>query len=344
MFRRYGVELDTELEEVRAELGFAPLPESLISEKSRRLRDSARALGHVWGAHDMLVDPKRCASGYSFDAIWRARSHIDQACSHGAELRNHARVERLLLKGDRAIGVEYMHSPALRWPRRLQAHADNIVIAAGELASPQLLRANGVTDVGQRGFFCNPGYVLYGVVPEASSADSFVGCMGGIEQEGVELGDANVPRFLHRLMMIGSFKPRHLVAYGGTLGIGVKVRDQVSGELDPEGRLRKHLADEDRARLQRGEQAAREILEHAGARHVFNFGLVSAGRVGGMVRINEHVDTDLQTRFRGLFVCDGSVIPDECRNPPAVTLLCLAKRLAKRIKGSTQGATQLPHK
>ncbi len=56
-----------------------------------------------------------------------------------------------------------------------------------------------------------------------------------------------------------------------------------------------------------------------------------AAHPGGSVRIGEHVDTNLQTEYEGLYVCDCSVIADPWGLPPTLTLLSLAKRLAKHL-------------
>lgn len=333
-FRALGIDLSAELDQIKRELPIAALPDRLLGAQALRLRDSAVALGHAWSKHDMLIDQSRCGEGYSHGALWRARSYLDDAVGQGAQLRTRATVGKVLVEGGQAIGVEY------RWKKNLfqlqthQAYARKIILAAGELASPQILRDAGVPGIGHGGFYCNPGYALYGLVPDLQGRDNFVGSMGCQFDEGIELGDANVSRFLHRLMMLGKGKFKHMRAYPRTIGIGVKVKDTRSGELRPDGRLHKSLGDQDRERLARGEREARRILQQAGATEVFNFGLSCAGRVGGLVRIGEHVDQRLETPIRNLHVCDGSVIPDGMRGTPTVTLLSMARHLSKHLLAS----------
>lgn len=331
-FRKLGLDISAELEEVKRELPIAPLPDRLIGEQSLRLGESARALGLDWNKHDMLIDPAQCeGDGYSYRALWRARGYVDDALASGAQLVQRATVGRVLSEGGKAVGVQYrIRKPWYVTPPR-EAYAPRIVLAAGELASPQILRASGLDEVGRRGFYCSPGYALYGLVPGQQARDNFVGSMGCDLGDGVELGDANVSRFMHRLMMLGKGKFKHWRNYPQSIGIGVKIKDGHGGELRADGRLRKSLDAGDRARLERGEREARRVLERAGARDVFNFGLSVAGRVGGMVAIGEHVDARLETRLRGLHVCDGSVIPDAMRGTPTVTLLSMAKHLSKHL-------------
>lgn len=330
-FRTLGVDIAADVDAVRKELPIAPLPESMIGEQSLRLRDAARTLGHDWQPHDMLIDQSRVGTGYSYAALWKAKSYVDEAVRNGATLIERAEVRRILVEGERAVGVEYAHKRFLRPAEVHQVRAGRIVLAAGELASPQILRDSGVPGIGAQGFYCNPGYALYGLVPGMQGRDNFVGNMGCTLEDGIELGDANVSRFMHRILMLSQFKLRHLFAYAQTIGIGVKVKDGSGGGFGTDGGFHKDFSAEDMAKLKKGEAAARQVLARAGATRVFNFGLSVAGRVGGFVRLGEHLDAQLQTRLRNLHVCDGSVIPDAMRGTPTLTLLSLSRYLARHL-------------
>lgn len=341
-FKRLGIDLSEDIEAIRRELPIGVLPDRLISAKAVRVQESATELGHVWQKHEMFIEPEKCPKHYNFDAIWRARNFVDEAVGLGVELVSHALVSKVLLDGSRAIGVAYTRRKGLIRLERRQAFATKIIVCAGELETPNLLRRSGLAEVGSRGFYCNPGYVLYGLVPGLSGENSFVGSMGTGSVEGIELGDANICRFFHNMLMTGSMKLRHLLAYPETIGIGVKVRDELGGSLSDRGKLFKDFTPQERAALSKGEQAARAVLARAGAKHVANFGLVCAGRVGGMVDIQEHVDARLETRFRNLHVCDGSILPSETRCPPTATLLCLGRYLARvLLADGWQGVQQM---
>ena len=108
------------------------------------------------------------------------------------------------------------------------------------------------------------------------------------------------------------------------------IHDGLGGELREDGRYHKELTSDDRARLEKGERLAREILEHAGGKSIFKSTLSSA-HIGGAVRLNEDVDENLQTEVRNLHVCDGSIVPEDAKVAPALTLICLGKYLAGRL-------------
>ncbi|CAM4025337.1 GMC family oxidoreductase N-terminal domain-containing protein [Bordetella tumulicola] len=334
IFSALGIDLSWALAEVKAQLPIAPIPDELLTPQASRLRDSANTLGHVWGKYDMLVDWSRCHGGYSYDAKWKARSLVESALDDGAVLTTRATVDRILVEDGIAVGVEYHEKNGLWRSRQRRAFGKKIVLAAGELATPGILRDSGLRDVGDRGFVCNPGYAIYGLVPDMQGISGFVGSMGCMDDDGIELGDANIPRPIHGPMMLGGLNFRHLFSFPKTLGIGVKVKDEFGGELTDDGRFRKQISVADQAKLDKGRRRAVEILKHAGARHIVDFGVTAAGRVGGMVRINEHIDSQLETPYRNLHVCDGSIIPEALRVPPTLTLVCLGKYLSRHL--STQ--------
>ena len=331
VFKRQGIDLTDELAAVKQELPIAPLPDELLGAQTIKLRDSAQALGHNWHKHDMLIDQAKCVRGYNSDARWRARSFVEQAVSNGAHLVTGATVTKVLSENGVAVGVEYTHKTGMFSSKVLTAHGKKVVMAAGELATPKILRDSGIKNIGANGFYCDPGYALYGLVPGMNAEENFVGSMGMEFEEGIELGDANVSKLLHRLLMLSGFKLRHMFNYGATIGIGVKTHDEMGGTLDEQGRFHKTFTAKDQARLDKGEAEARKILEKAGATHIFNVGLTSAGHVGGLLQFGEHLDSQLQTPIANLHVCDGSVFDEQVRVTPTVTLVCLARYLSKQL-------------
>jgi choline dehydrogenase-like flavoprotein len=330
-FAELGIDLCDEVQAVRDELPIAPLPDELISAQALRLRDSARQLGFDWEKNDMLIDQSKCVGGYHSDARWRARSYIEEAVRHGAKLLTGAKADKIILDRDRAIGIEYAYRQGRLSTRRCRAFGTKIILAAGSAASPQILRETGARDVGSMGFYCDPGYALFGLVSGVSGTDNFLGTMSCKYTTDIDLGDANMSGVFYRLMMLSKLKLRHLFRFDESIAIGIKVKDALGGRLLDNGRFYKELTSDDVVKLKKGEEAALRILKHAGATRIFNAGLTSAGHLGGMIRIGQHVDTTLETRFKNLYVCDGSVLPESSRGTPTVPLICLAKYCAKGL-------------
>lgn len=330
-FRALGIELSGELGTVKQEIPIGPMPDEMLGVKGTKLRESATSLGYSWVKRDVMVDLSKCTNGYSYEAKWKAKSYLQEAVTQGATLVTHASVNKILIADGRAIGVEYR----TRKRETRQAFGAKVVLAAGELASPKILRDSGVKGVGDRGFFCPPGHALYGLVPGMKGAESFMGAMGCDYEPDLYIGDANMPKTMHRLMMLAKFKLRHLRSYAECIGIGVGAGDSLGGSFKEDGSFHKEYDKKVLGRLGKVRQVALDILKGTGAKHIVDFGVMASGRVGGLIRIGEHLDSNLETEFRNLHVCDGSVIPEDMQWPPTVTLVCLGKYLSKHLVSRT---------
>jgi choline dehydrogenase-like flavoprotein len=115
-------------------------------------------------------------------------------------------------------------------------------------------------------------------------------------------------------------------------GLMTKTADEPEGCIYPDGTFSKPVTQRDWARLNEGSRISAEILIKAGADPKSI--LVSkpqGAHPGGTAAIGQVVDRDLQTEVDHLFVCDASVLPKAPGLPPILTLVALAKRLAKTL-------------
>ena len=117
-----------------------------------------------------------------------------------------------------------------------------------------------------------------------------------------------------------------------TLGVMIKLRDDVSGGLDARGRVSKGLTARDAERLDAAEQAARRVLIAAGcdADSLIRTPLRGTHPCA-TARIGDVVDEDLATAVPNLHVCDASVFPEALGRPTVLTILALARRLAGKL-------------
>jgi len=146
------------------------------------------------------------------------------------------------------------------------------------------------------------------------------------------LADLSWPRWMYQLFAAEVGRVDRLLVQRRTLPIMVKLRDELGGHLTDRGGVRKRLSARDRQRLQRGSQHARQILARAGARKLFSTWYF-ASHPGGSAKIGDVVDANLATEVDGLSVCDASVIPEAWGLPPTLTILALARRLARQLGG-----------
>jgi len=322
MFRRLGVELAAAVEEAKQELPIAPIEESLLGVRARRLRDSANSLGYAWARIPKLVDQRRLREGESvFASRWNAGSYVRAAVAKGAELRTGARVVRVLVGDATAAGVEFVENGVTE-----VAIGRRVVLCCGGFGTPAVLQASGVSAAGQ-GFFCDPLIAVSGSCDDLRSGEELPMVVGEHhEHDGYMITDMTLPPEDHERLAALSRPAGGIPSYASTLTIMVKARDAIAGTLRGEKAERSFDA-ADLAKLDRGFDMAREILLRAGARDVYR-SPVMAAHPGGTVRLGEAVDSNLETEVRNLFVCDASVIPEPWGVPPSLTIISLAKRLA----------------
>jgi choline dehydrogenase-like flavoprotein len=120
--------------------------------------------------------------------------------------------------------------------------------------------------------------------------------------------------------------------YGRTLGIMIKVKDDLSGSVSREGGIDKPLTEGDRKRLAHGIETCRRILVRAGCdeRSIFPTPLRGT-HPSATVRLGDLVSDDLETERPGLYVCDASVFPEALDRPTVLTIIALGKRLAEHL-------------
>ncbi len=331
LFARYGIDLEPALAALRAELPMAPLPDKLIGPMAARMMTAARALSLDWQKLEKMIRPAscrsgcwRCVYGCPFGAKWTARDFLDEACRHGAQLVDRARVLRVLVEGDRAAGVEVQVGGKLR-----TLFAPIVVLAGGGLGSPRLLHSSGLGPR-ESPFFSDPVVAVMGSVDDIDGGAE-VPMAGGLHlhDAGVALADLTLPQPMYQAFALQVGRVDRLFAHRRTLSMMVKIRDAIGGRVGPRW-ADKTLQDSDRQKLKHGVGMAKAILREAGAHHIFTSWHFAA-HPGGSVRIGEGVDANLQTATPGLFVCDASVIPEPWGLPPTVTLLCLGKRLGESL-------------
>lgn len=334
MLKSYGVNITEEIEEAKSELPIAPLADHLIGPLSKRIMESAQQLGYKWDKLPKFVyqdkclpECDKCNMGCPYEAKWNARMYIDEAIKNGAILVNRAKVRRVIVENNLATGVEFSIAG-----NNYKSFAPKIIISAGGIGSPVILRSSGIKNAGYEYFF-DPLIAVMGTVDDIKGGKEFPMASGiHMEDEGYVMTDLIWPKWLYQIFTAEVFRFDRLFSHSHTLQIMVKAKDCLGGRLTNSGGVRKSLTEGDQKKLLRGYGRAKEILRNAGARHIFKSWYIAA-HPGGTVKINDIVDSNLQTEYDNLYVCDCSVIPEAWGLPPTLTLIGLGKRLAKYLSG-----------
>jgi choline dehydrogenase-like flavoprotein len=338
---KYGVDLDTEVSETIEELEIEPLPAELRGQASTHIAQAAQALGYDWEPQLKFMKPARaqpfdcgakCMLGCRCHAKWSAAEYVDQAVAAGCDLRTGARVERVNVEDGQVIGVEGQWNGG-----PFTARASYVILSAGGIGTPRLLQASNVSALqgAGQGMTMDVTVMVYGTIADLGNGNEppMTWSWENLE-EGYMLSTLIDPWLLYPL--INSLKglsyaltwPR----WKNTLGVMIKLKDDVSGGVFPDGKISKPMTDHDRPRMRAAEDVCRRILLEAGARPETIFTTPLRGtHPSGTVRVGTLVDENLQTEIQGLYVCDASVFPEALARPTVLTIIGLSKRLAKYI-------------
>lgn len=340
MRERYGLDLDAETAEAEEELGVAPLPPEMRGVASTRLAQAAGDAGYAFFPQPKFMSPARarrfpdacgarCMLGCRCGAKWNAAEWVDEAVAGGAELRTRARVDRVIVEGGEAVGVEGLLGGA-----PFRARAKTVVVAAGGIGSPRLLQASGLREAGE-GLTMDATLMVYGFAREEGIGREVPMTWSYEDPASGYMLSTLVDPWLLYPIMAALKRPRHALTWPrwrNALGVMIKLKDEVSGGVFPDGSIRKPLTPRDRERLAHAEEVCRKILVRAGAEPSSIFSTPLRGtHPSGTVRIGSLVGRDLATPVKGLHVCDASVFPEALDRPTVLTIVALAKRLAKHL-------------
>jgi choline dehydrogenase-like flavoprotein len=333
MLKSHGIDIRDEVKELRKELPVGPLKDEMVGPMSKRLMESAQNLGYGWKKLDKFMYQDRWKPQYAFGHYgdphrvkWSARMYMEEAVANGAKLINGAKVQRVLFEGRKAIGVAFT-----KGGKKRSAFAPNVIVSAGGIGTPVILRASGIKEAGYD-FFFDPLIGVRGTVKEIEVPTSEIPMTAGvhIEDEGYMMTDMAHPFATTAMFAAGVFRFDKMFSRRNTLQIMVKAKDELGGELTNSGGVRKLLDNNEKQKLQRGYERAKEILKNAGAKDIFKTRYLAA-HPGGTVKVGHLLDSNLMTKYDNLYVCDCSVIPEAWGMPPTTTIIGLGKRLAKYL-------------
>jgi choline dehydrogenase-like flavoprotein len=337
MWEPFGFDLQQEAEERKEEIGVAPMPDRLIADGVHVLSRAARDLGYSWNKFNKLIDASRCVEdcnvciyGCHHGAKWHARDWVLDATRKGATLMNESTCERVLTEDGRAVGVRVRSADG----ECFEVRARKVVLAAGGVGSPIILRESGIEQAGQS-FFFDPFVMTTGVLDRPVGQGVMMATGLQLKDEGVLLADMQYPFAVLALQGLMAGKVMAPLSYARAMPIMIKIRDDMTGKIDGARRLNKTLTAADRSKLELGKTIAERVLKAAGAKRVWH-SRVGAAHPGGTCAMGTVVDEQLQTPIANLYVCDASVVPVPFGIPPTLTCLALSKRLARHLASELQ--------
>ena len=329
-----GVDLEEEFIEAEKELKINTVPENALGERTELIMKAASELSYEIKPMPKFIDFTKCRScgmcamGCQYGAKWSSQSFVGQAIKAGAKLLIDTPVDRVLTLNGKVKGVHVQGPSGGR-----DIMADTVVVSAGGMGTPGILQRSGIAKAGTN-LFADLLVNTYGLLRDGNMRDE-LGMAALIDQFHEKDGFILSPILettLDMFLYLPLFKKQRAFARGRTVGIMTKITDDDAGKIDPDGTIHKPVTENDRRKLDRGDQIAREILLKAGVGPSTIYTTrVRAGHPGGTAGIGRVVDRELETEISGLYVSDASVLPTAPGLPPVVTLVALSKRLSKRL-------------
>jgi choline dehydrogenase-like flavoprotein len=355
-----GIDLSNEYMEAEKDLGVIPNP--FISKTSHKMMEVSKTLGI-----NMVPMPKffeshkctccgRCVLGCKSASKWTALTCVEEAVANGVKLIVGSGVNKVLIRRGRVTGIVGRNREG-----SFVIKTNLIILSAGAMGTPVILQNSGIK--AGHGLFCDLLNVTYGISKEYSLfnepsmsivtdmeffnkhnfilspfLDSFLVLLTLFPSRG--LFSSNRLKWLEKKMReefmlsgeIGtSYFPKH-IRRRRLVGIMTKIKDENNGSIDKNGQIHKFPTEEDIKRLERGSLFAKDILSgmRIPKKDMF-ITKIRGAHPGGTAAIGDVVNNDLETRIKGLFVCDSSVFPESTGLPPILTISALAKRLSKII-------------
>jgi choline dehydrogenase-like flavoprotein len=280
-----------------------------------------------------FIDPEECMQcgqcvfGCPRNAKWTALDYLDEATSNGVQVIYDTVIDNVLVDNKTAHGVKGTGPNGA-----VEIESDVTILAAGGFGTPVILQRSGINEAGT-GLFIDLLVNTYGVTSGLNLSHEPTMSLVNHEfhqDKGFILSPyvnhAKMPRFMELGAKGFALADRNL------LGIMTKTADDPAGQVFADGTVSKPVTDKDWVRLREGATIAEEILVKAGAdrKSIVTSGPQGA-HPGGTAAIGKIVDENLKTRVDNLFVCDSSVLPTSPGLPPILTIVALAKRLARRL-------------
>ena len=319
--REIGIDLDDEFEALYRELPITTDHRAKWTDCTRTMWDVFEGMGlnpvvtPKFLDADKCVGCGHCAIGCPTGAKWDTRKLVDQAVAAGAELVTNCRVTGLEIEGRRVRAVH-----ARRGGRPVSYTADMVILAAGGLGTPVILKCSGIAC--ERTLFVDPVLCVAGPLPGFGQDRQLL--MPFIsQQDGYILSP-----YMDYLSFF--FNRNWRLPMRDIASAMIKLADEEAGHVDSR-RIDKRMTGRDSANMQRAVAQCREILKRLGVPEDRQFlGTLNAGHPGGMLPLTAaQRDTLHDPRLpENLYVADATILPKAMGNPPILTIMALAKKMA----------------
>lgn len=320
-----GIDLDQQFEELYRELPITTAHRENWTETTEKMFSLFEEMGLNPVVTPKLLNPDKCtgcghcAIGCPTGAKWDARALLEEAVIAGAHIVTGCKVERFEIKDGKVTDVI-----CRRRKKTVSYTADLVILAAGGLGSPVILENSGIRC--QPRLFVDPVLCVAGFVPGIGQDQQLL--MPFIsQQDGYILSP-----YMDYLSFFFNKKWRHPMT--GLVSMMIKLADEEKGSVSRRS-VDKKMTAKDVANMKPATATCRQILERLGVPVSEQFlGTLNAGHPGGMLPLTSAENDTLHNPAlpENLYVADATILPQAMGNPPILTIMALAKKIAQLAK------------
>jgi choline dehydrogenase-like flavoprotein len=320
--KNLGINLDAEFEELYREIPITEDHQKRWNKTTRLLFEACVGMGlhprpiPKMGHYERCISCGRCLLGCAHGVKWDSREFLKAAVDKGAQLMTKCIVEQFIIENGMAVEIRSRSGF-----RHVTHQADLVILASGGLGTPMILGNSGISC--EPALFVDP-VLCVAAIHEASFQDEEIPMPFVVQQDGFIIS----PYFDYLSYF---FNKRWNPPAKNILSLMIKLADTNSGMVR-EGMVDKKLTEQDEMKLSKAIDISKEILQRLGATKERIFlGILNAGHPGGMLplTVNEAISLHHDRLPQNLYVADASLLPRAPGNPPMLTIMALAKRIAK---------------
>ncbi|WP_407377234.1 GMC family oxidoreductase N-terminal domain-containing protein [Methanobrevibacter sp.] len=326
-FEDKNLDIFEELLEASGELNVTYFPKKLWGHSTKMIAQAGEELGYIVEPMPKFINFEKCrlcgkcVNGCLFDAKWDATNFVSEALEYGAELISDFNVFEILHENGQVkgiVGIDKNNEKHIFYSKK-------VIVSAGALNTPIILKNSGIKNVGSQIFF-DIFTTIGGYLKDANLKNELL--MGVKAEFG--------PYFLsphYSMQLLPLIKKKGISASDkDVIGLMLKFADTCIGTIDGNGNIEKTLTKMDIDLIKDGYGKAIDILLMMGVDEdsIVATSLKGA-HPGGTAAVGEVVNNDFETEIKGLYVCDASVIPEAPGRPPILTIVAIAKKVAKIV-------------
>ncbi len=323
--KQIGLDLNEEFSALKSELPITLEHQHLWHPPTHQLFNACRESG--WeveivpkmGNYQQCRNCGHCVLGCPHHIKWHAGYMVEKALQKGAKLLPGCEVTDLEIENHHVTGVRVRQGYSRRlWP------FDAVILCAGGIGTPRILQALGI-ETSPR-FFIDPVLTLMARLPAS--------------WQNRELPMPFISRRDHVILspyfdpLSFFFHPQWRASKASDIfGIMIKLADDAHGRITRR-KIYKDLTPDDHRHLNAAREDIYRLFKLMGIqRSQIVEGLINAGHPGGSLPLTEAEASTLHHGFlpENLYVADASLLPHSLGKPPILTIMALAKRIARQI-------------